>query len=805
MLEPVRRARPERRARGVRRPGRRHPPGRRVAAPRPVRRARRRRWSSWAARTCSRRWPTPRRWPRPSPAPCSRWCGVGPTASCSSTPRSSTRPCASFLDTVTRRGLGRRPPAPRRLTRAPAGGWHPHQIGGSAGLSSGPRQGSTARRGGRGSPRARRSAPSLARPVLIGLLGGAVGAAVVTGGGGRPPDSTRPMTAWRSAPGSPTPRSSASSAPTCSTRSSPCPRSRRSGACGASSGRSLDEPGVVLRGRHLRAHPGPTASSSPAAGRPPARRRRRRRGHHRPRAWPRQFGLAVGDRGPPSGCSPRRSSRPSTAVRRARRPEGRARGGRHLLAGRERDHESVGILGTPAFAEQARDGGGGDGAMIRLVDEPGAHARFTDGVVAAAEAVRPPRGRRRAGGLSTSGWPTTTGTAAGRRRTVVARGLLLAGARRAARRARSAWRRRWPATSPAASEAAAPRSPRSASTGRTAGARLPGCPSPSSPLRSPRSSPSPVPSPCHPCSRSGSPAASNRRPGSRSTSPSCRRGRCPRRRAAAPRRGHRRWRPGASAPPASPPAGQVAVRAGRSGPACRFRWPSGPGLALDRGQGRLRHARPGGAGGRRAGRRGRGRGRGLRRQPGPADRDATALRLARRPPGDDAQDDLVDELVADGDIDALLEVRGFDLSVDGLRRDGVTTTVLQGLHRLHLPRRAATRRAVGGGPRPGAGRPLGRGGRRPRSPSTTRGGGDGRRRRPGPGRHGQQLRGHRAGRRGGPGGGRPRVARSARPWSATRTGSTSTTPPRRSARSGRSSASSRRSGSWIWPRCATCH
>ena len=48
-------------------------------------------------------------------------------------------------------------------------------------------------------------------------------------------------------------------------------------------------------------------------------------------------------------------------------------------------NEQVGILGSPAFAEVAADAGGGDGAMFLLSDEPGAVERFEAGVLAASE------------------------------------------------------------------------------------------------------------------------------------------------------------------------------------------------------------------------------------------------------------------------------------------------------------------------------------------------------------------------------------------------------------------------------------
>lgn len=61
--------------------------------------------------------------------------------------------------------------------------------------------------------------------------------------------------------------------------------------------------------------------------------------------------------------------------------------GTFTLAGNE-DTQEVGLLGSPAFHREYSDqGGGGNGAMIRLVDEPDATDRFAAGVVAAATAV----------------------------------------------------------------------------------------------------------------------------------------------------------------------------------------------------------------------------------------------------------------------------------------------------------------------------------------------------------------------------------------------------------------------------------
>ena len=56
-----------------------------------------------------------------------------------------------------------------------------------------------------------------------------------------------------------------------------------------------------------------------------------------------------------------------------------------FMVGGNDSNEQVGILGSPAFAEVAADAGGGDGAMFLLSDEPGAVARFEAGVLAASE------------------------------------------------------------------------------------------------------------------------------------------------------------------------------------------------------------------------------------------------------------------------------------------------------------------------------------------------------------------------------------------------------------------------------------
>ncbi len=94
------------------------------------------------------------------------------------------------------------------------------------------------------------------------------------------------------------------------------------------------------------------------------------------------------------------------------------------LAGND-DNEQVGILGSPAFYELAGDGGGGDGAMVRLVDEPGADERFATGVVAAAEAFDLPEEAVELGAYDLT-LASETRDRSRSSATVVARGLLLA-------------------------------------------------------------------------------------------------------------------------------------------------------------------------------------------------------------------------------------------------------------------------------------------------------------------------------------------------------------------------------------------
>lgn len=89
--------------------------------------------------------------------------------------------------------------------------------------------------------------------------------------------------------------------------------------------------------------------------------------------------------------------------------------------------EQVGILGSPAFAALAEGGGGGDGAMIRLTDVPGAEARFAAGVLeASAEFDLPPEAAELgAYDLKMAVDDRESSIASAR---VVSRGLLLVGA-----------------------------------------------------------------------------------------------------------------------------------------------------------------------------------------------------------------------------------------------------------------------------------------------------------------------------------------------------------------------------------------
>ena len=345
--------------------------------------------------------------------------------------------------------------------------------------------------------------------------------------------------------------------------------------------------------------------------------------------------------------------------------------GTFSVAGNETS-ESVGILGTPAFAEQAREGGGGDGAMIRLVDEPGALARFTKGVSGAAEQFDLPEDAAELGAydLRLADDDRDRSRASAR---VVGNGLLLVGAvglvvglaglaqtvlRHESRSIGGAEvlpalgvdrRTRVLASLLPFALVTAP----VAAVVTAAGAIAL---SPLLPIGAARRlEPSPGVEVNLAVLGIGALAAvllllavvavvAGR----------------------AARRHPRTRRPGMT----------LFGRGTRAG--LPFTVAVGSGLALDRGQGgSAMPVRAALAGGVLA----------VAAVIGATAFAASLDRLIETPPrygspGDllvvDAQDDLVDELVADGDIDALLEVRGFDLSVDGLRRDALSTTVLKG-------------------------------------------------------------------------------------------------------------------------------
>jgi ABC-type lipoprotein release transport system permease subunit len=100
--------------------------------------------------------------------------------------------------------------------------------------------------------------------------------------------------------------------------------------------------------------------------------------------------------------------------------------GTFRVAGNETS-ESVGILGTPAFAQLAAEAGGGDGAMIHLVDEPGAVDDFSREVLDLAAQYDVPANAEELGvyDLRLAEEDRDRSHASGR---VVANGLLLVGA-----------------------------------------------------------------------------------------------------------------------------------------------------------------------------------------------------------------------------------------------------------------------------------------------------------------------------------------------------------------------------------------